>query len=476
MAATRQLQPGADRYFGPGRDRARVARKLFESVVALPLVCPHTHVDANMFSVSNYSFGTPAALFIVPDHYVYRMLYSQGVPMQELGVPERTEGTESGRRDDRRIWQTFAEQFHLFRGTPTGQWIGYALREVFGVEEKLNGHSAQQIYDHISAALMRPEFQPRALYEKFNIEVLCTTDAATDSLEHHAAIAASDWGQAVRPTFRPDSVVNLETPGWREHVARLSAATGIDIVGYESLILALEDRRTFFRQLGATATDHACATAFTAELSMADAEAIVRRALKNELETDDATRFTGHMLIEMARMSREDGLVMQLHVGALRDHNSLVFDRFGRDKGADIPIAGEYTRNLRPLLNKHGNDPRLTLVLFTLDESTHGRELAPLAGHYPALKLGAPWWFFDSAGGVYRYLDCVVGIAGLYNTAGFNDDARTFCSIPARHDMWRRVTANWLAGLVLTDQAEWDEAVEMMRDMAYGLAKATYRL
>jgi glucuronate isomerase len=476
-----------DRCFSSDPAQRMLARELYGQVKDLPLVCPHGHVDARLFAEANVSWGTPSDLLIIPDHYVFRMLYSKGVSLEELGVPPKGPGRRdvesSIERDHRMIWQRFAERFYLFRGTPTGLWLTAELREVLGVEMKPSGETAQEIYDQIAARLARPEYSPRALFERFNVEVLCTTDSASDSLAYHRQIRNSDWGvdpqtgrPRVRPTFRPDKVVNLDMPGWREEIDRLGQAWGGEVNSYASYIRALEDRRAFFKEMGATATDHAVLTPQTGELSPAEAEAIFHRALRGRASTEDAERFTGHMLVEMARMSIEDGLVMQLHVGSLRNHNPVVFAHFGPDQGADIPIATEWTRNLQPLLRKYGNDPRLTLVLFTLDESTYSRELAPLAGHYPALRLGPPWWFHDSYNGMRRYFDLVMETAGLYNTAGFNDDTRAFPSIPARHDLWRRAAANWLAGLLVRGLIDEEDAQEMVRDCAYWLAKSAYRL
>jgi len=460
-----------DRYFDPAQ--RRIARELHESVADLPLICPHGHVNPRLFADEDATFGTPADLLIIPDHYVFRMLYSQGFSLESLGVS----GTGGGpvEQDHRKIWQTFAENFFLFRGTPSGAWLAQELVEVFAVEEKLNGETGQAIYDQIATKLAAPAFRPRALFERFNIEVLCTTDAATDRLQHHQAIRDSGWGGDVRPTFRPDAVVNLQTDGWRENIDRLGDVSGITVNSYATFIQALEQRRDFFKSMGATATDHGAQSAYTAELAPREADAIFQRALRGEATSDDARRFTAHVIVESARMSIEDGLVMQFHVGSVRSHNQAVFDRFGRDMGADIPERAEFTHNLRPLLNKYGNDPRLTLILFTLDESVYSRELAPLAGHYPALKLGPPWWFHDSINGITRYFDRVMETAGLYNTAGFNDDTRAFPSIPARHDVWRRVSANWIAGLVVRGIADVDDAREMIQDMAYGLAKRAYK-
>lgn len=453
-----------DRFFDPNPAQREVALDLYKTVADLPLVCPHGHVDPRMFSDPDYVFGSPTELLIIPDHYVFRMLYSQGVPLADLGVPRGDGGPTE--QDHRKIWQIFAENFFLFQGTPSGVWLRQELVEVFGIDEKLNGDNAPAIYDAIAAKLATPEFKPRALFERCNIEVLCTTDAAHDTLEQHQAIRESGWAGKVVPTFRPDAVINLDAPGWSKNLAALSTVVGYTVDTYAKLVQALEERRAFFKTMGAHATDHAALTAYTGELSAVEANAIFQRALMGKATTDadshrDAARFTGHMLMEMARMSIEDGLVMQVHVGSFRNHNAGVFDKFGADKGCDIPITSEFTRNFRPLLAKYGNDPRLNLILFTLDETTYSRELATLAGHYPTVKIGPPWWFHDSLNGMRRYFDTIMETAGIYNTAGFNDDTRAFPSIPARHDVWRRAAANWVAGLVVRHIVDLDDANAM---------------
>ncbi|MEA3334881.1 MAG: glucuronate isomerase [Chloroflexota bacterium] len=471
---TPQWNLSPDRFFDPDPGQRAVARELYETVAALPLICPHGHVDPRVFADPDYDFGTPTQMLIIPDHYVFRMLYSQGVPLEDLGVPRVDGGPVEG--DHRKIWQIFAENFYLFRGTPTGTWLAAEFAEVFGIQEKLSGETAQAIYEQIAKKLASPQFRPRALFERFNIETLCTTDAATDQLEAHQAIRDGDWQARILPTFRPDAVVNLDSAGWHGHVETLSQVSGIDVGSYASFIQALEQRRAYFKSMGARATDHAALTAYTAPLSLAEAEAIFGRALSGQATDEDSRRFTGHMMMEMARMSIEDGLVMQFHVGSLRNHNQVIFDRFGPDKGCDIPVGSEFTRNLRPLLNRYGDDPRLILILFTLDETAYARELAPLAGHYPALLLGPPWWFHDSVNGMNRFFDQVMETAGLYNTAGFNDDTRAFPSIPVRHDVWRRASANWVAGLVVRGMVDELDAQRMVYDLAYGLAKRAYRL
>lgn len=462
-----------DRCFAADPAQRHVARELYAQIRALPLICPHGHVPPELLSNSTATLGTPAELFIIPDHYITRMLYSQGVPLEDLGVPTR-DGTPI-ETDHRLIWQRFAEYFHLFRGTPTGLWLADELVDLFGVNERLNGASAQRIYEHLERQLARPEFTPRALLTRFNIALLATTDAATDTLAQHRTMHA-DGLTHIRPTFRPDAVVNITAQDWHTQIATLSQVSGINIHNYASYICALEQRRQEFKQCGALATDHAALTPYTSRLNDAEAEAIIGRALTGNATEIDAAQFTGHMLMEFARMSCEDGLVMQLHIGSLRNHNAAVFTRFGPDRGADIPLATEWTRNLQPLLNAYGSDPRFRLILFTLDESSYSRELAPLAGHYPALRLGPPWWFFDSINGMRRYLDRVVETAGIYNLAGFNDDTRAFASIPSRHDIWRRVSCDWLAGLVVQGLLADDEAAELAYELALGLVQRAYRV
>jgi glucuronate isomerase len=465
-----------DRFLDPDPATRRAARELYEATRALPLVCPHGHVDPALLA-GDALFPEPTALLVVPDHYIFRMLYSQGVPLEDLGIPAR-DGT-AVEHDPRKIWQRVADHWHLFRGTPTGLWMAHELHELFGVREKLGPDSAMRIYDEVAERLRGDDFRPRTLFERFNIEMLATTDAATDPLAHHQAIRASAWSYGrhrVVPTFRPDALFRIASPGWTDELAALERSADTGIGSAEAFVAALAERRRYFRSLGATATDHGVLEPYTAELAPADVESLFQRARNREATRDDQRRFEAHMLMEMARLSVSDGLVMQLHPGALRDHNRAVFDRFGLDKGADIPVATEYTRNLQPLLNRYGNDPRFRMVLFTLDESTYARELAPLAGHYPALRLGPPWWFHDSLEGMRRFREQTTETAGIYNTAGFNDDTRAFCSIPARHDLARRMDANWLGGLVARHIVDLDDAREMARALAVDLVRETYRL
>jgi glucuronate isomerase len=462
-----------DRFFDSDPTVRRHARELYEGVRTLPLVCPHGHVDPAILA-TNAPFPEPASLLIVPDHYIVRMLYSVGVPLEAVGIAPHDDPA-AAETDPRRIWQTFADHFHLYRGTPTGAWLAHELFEVFGVRRRLGPDTAQGVYDQINECLQSPEFLPRALFERFRIEVLATTDTATDPLTHHRAIRESGWGGRVVPTFRPDALFRLASPGWREEVATLARVSGEEVGGFGGFLRAIEERRRFFRSMGATATDHGVEDPYTERLSAEQAERLFQQGLRGEADAADQKRFEAHMLVEMARMSVEDGLVMQLHPGSYRNHNHELFRRYGTDRGADIPVRAEFTRNLHALLNEYGNDPRLTLIVFTLDESTYARELAPLAGHYPALKLGPAWWFHDSFEGMTRFRQQTTETAGIYNTVGFNDDTRAFPSIPARHDLARRVDVNWLAGLVARHVVDMTDAREMAHALAYGLARKTYR-
>ena len=464
-----------DRYFDSDPVVRRHARTLYDGTRSLPIISPHGHVDAAILAENN-SFADPASLMVTPDHYILRMLYSQGVPLQSLGVSAVDGSPPLAEKDPRQIWQTFADHWHLFRATPTRAWIEYELREVFGVERGLDSASAQQVYDAIKERLASPEFRPRALFKRFNIEILATTDGASDTLEHHETLRTLEFGGRVIPTFRPDALFRIASPEWSAELERFGRAADASIGSCSDLVEAMVRRRAEFKAAGATATDHAVVVPRTARLDDAEAERIFAIALGGAATEDDQARFEAHLLMEMARISVEDGLVMQLHAGALRNHNELVHRRFGPDRGGDIPVRTEFTRNLHALLNAYGNDPRFRLIVFTLDESTYTRELAPLAGHYPAMLLGAPWWFNDSIEGMTRFRRQATETAGIANTAGFTDDTRAFCSIPARHDLARRVDANYLGSLVARHVIGMDDASEMAKALAYDLARSAYRL
>jgi len=464
-----------DRYFDPDPTTRNLARELYESTRALPIVSPHGHVEAAMLA-ANEPFADPASLIVTPDHYILRLLYSRGVSLESVGVRRLDDVTAIVETDPKKIWRTFAEHWHMFRATPTQAWIEYELHEVFGIDTPLSADSAGEVYDAIAERLQSPEFRPQALLKRFNIEFLATTDGATDSLESHAALRAANLGARIVPTFRPDALFAVGSAEWIKALKLFAEVSGDEIETYRDFIDGIRKRRAEFRNAGGTATDHAVVTPHSERLPDNDVERIFARALEGKANRHDQSRFESHMLMEMAALSSEDGLVMQLHAGALRNHNEQVYKRYGPNRGGDIPVATEFTRNLRQLLNAYGNDPRFRLIVFTLDESAYSRELAPLAGHYPAMLLGAPWWFHDSIEGMARFRRETTGTAGIENTAGFTDDTRAFCSIPARHDLSRRVDANYLAGLVARHTVSITDAREMARLLAYDLAKRAYRI
>ena len=458
-----------DRLF-PAEPRIRqIARTLYESVRTLPIVSPHGHTKAAWFA-RNEPFPDPARLFVQPDHYVHRMLYSQGISLGDLGIGQPEV------QDARKAWRIFASHYCLFRGTPTRMWLDFAFQEVFGLEQRLSEQTADLYFDTISGKLLTPPFRPRALYERFNLEVLATTDSPIDLLADHQAIRESDWKARILPTFRPDPVVDPEFEEFAQNVAKLGEMNREDTSTWAGYLNALRATRLRFRELGCTATDHGHPTAQTANLPRTDAAGLFSRVLSGRADTQQRELFRAQMLTEMARMSLEDGLVMQIHSGSARNHNRKLYERYGRDVGADIPMPTNYVDALRSLLDEFGNERDLTIILFTLDESTYSRELAPLAGHYPCLRLGPAWWFHDSPEGMMRFRERVTETAGFYNTAGFNDDTRAFLSIPARHDMARRLDCAFLAKLVAEHRLDEEEALEVAQDLAYNIVKKAYRL
>jgi glucuronate isomerase len=450
-----------------------LARQLYATVTDAPIISPHGHTDPSWYAL-NEPFPDPAKLFVVPDHYVFRMLYSQGVRLEDLGVPT-VDGTPV-ETDPRRIWRRFAENYHLFRGTPTRLWLDHAFQTLFDLTERLSAANADSYYDQIADYLGRPDFRPRALFERFRIEVIATTESPLDDLRWHRQLQASGWQGRVVTAYRPDPVVDPDFLGFATNVEMLGQLTGCDIGSWNGYLQAHRQRRAFFKEMGATSTDHGHPTAGTLALEPVEAARLYERVLWGETSPEEREAFRAQMLTEMAKMSLDDGLVMQIHPGSFRNHDPHVFARFGRDKGADIPTRTDYVRGLKPLLDTVGHRSDLSIILFTLDESTYARELAPLAGFYPCLKLGPAWWFFDSPEGMKRFRELTTETAGFYNTVGFNDDTRAFPSIPGRHDVARRVDCAFLAELVLTGRLDEDEAHELAHDLAYGLAKKAYRL
>jgi len=458
-----------DRLFPADEGTRTIARRLYAGIRDLPIISPHGHTQAGWFA-RNEPFPDPVTLFVQPDHYVFRMLYSQGISLEELEIGSKPVA------EPRKVWRIFASNYHLFRGTPSRLWLDYSFQDLFGMTHRLSAKTADLYYDVIEAKLARPEFLPRALFERFRIDVLATTDSPLDTLAEHAAIRDSGWKGRIVPTFRPDPVVDPAFPDFLDRVEKLGSLTGEDTATWRGYLRALAARRQFFKSLGATATDHGHPTAQTANLSEAEAEWLFGKILAGDADAAKQEQFRAQMLTEMARMSLEDGLVMQIHPGSVRNHNTKLLERYGRDMGADIPGPTDYVGALRPMLDRFGNEPGLTIILFTLDETAFSRELAPLAGHYPCLRLGPPWWFLDSPEGMRRFRELVTETAGFYNTVGFNDDTRAFLSIPARHDVSRRIDAGFLARLVVEHRLDEDEAVELANELTVGLVRKAYKL
>lgn len=450
-----------------------LAREIYQSVRDLPIISPHGHTDPQWYA-EDKPFPDPAKLFVTPDHYVFRMLHSQGISLDQLGIPRLDGGPVE--QDSRKVWRLFAEHYHLFRGTPTRIWLDHAFSEVFGVQQRLSSETADAIYDQIAQCLDQDDYRPRALFERFNIEAISTTESATDDLRWHKMIRDSGWTGKVVTAYRPDAVVDPEFDGFANNVQKLGEVTGEDTTTWDGYLAAHRTRRAYFKEFGATSSDHGHASARTENYPKDVAAKLFNKALSGECSPEEADGFRGHMLTEMARMSIDDGLVLQIHPGSSRNHSAEIKACFGRDMGFDIPTQTNYVSSLAPLLNAVGNRTDLTIILFTLDETAYSRELAPLAGAYAALKLGPPWWFYDSYEGMIRFREMTTETAGFYNTVGFNDDTRAFCSIPARHDVARRVDSAYLAQLVSTGRLDEDEAHEVAHDLAYRLAKEAYKL
>ncbi|WP_020208700.1 glucuronate isomerase [Gilvimarinus chinensis] len=468
------LQLDENRLFPSDSRERTIARELYDSVKNLPIISPHGHTDPSWFA-DNECFPNPTELLIKPDHYVFRMLYSQGVELSDLGLKNRANPAAS-QVDPRDAWRLFAEHYYLFRATPSRTWLDYVFKNVFSLDTVLSPDTADHYYDTIEKALKQDDFRPRQLFERFNIEVLATTESPLDDLAHHRKIMESDWQGRVITAFRPDNVVDPEHDGFNENVDALGKLTSEDVSSFTGYLNALRQRREFFKQHGATSSDHGHPTPATADLSEAEAAKLYQTVRAGGCSRDEAELFRAQMLTEMAKMSIDDGLVMQIHPGSYRNHNQSLFENFGRDKGADIPLRAEFVENLRPLLSRLGNSKKLEIILFTLDETNYSREVAPLVGHYPSLKAGPAWWFHDSPEGMKRFREQMTETAGFYNTVGFNDDTRAFLSIPARHDVARRCDCAYLAGLVNTGRLSLSDAQEVAVDLTYNLAKKAYHL
>ncbi len=433
-----------------------VAREIYAASAPMPIVSPHGHVDPGLF-VRNEPFADPTALLITPDHYVTRLLHARGADLRALGV-----GTQLDEAGSRAAWQLLCEAWPALAGTAVRTWLEAELAGVFGVTEVPDAQHADALYDAVADRLASEQCRPRQLYGRFDLAVLATTDDPCDTLADHAALAADPtWSGRVIPTFRPDRYLEPGEPEWPTHIANLAASSQIDCGSYEGYIAALEDRRQFFIAHGATSADHSHDDVGTAPLSQTDAARIYRAALGGTASAPEAVAFRRHMLGEMARMSCDDGLVMTLHPGVFRNHHRSTFRLLGPDTGHDLPRQVTFVEPLRPLLERFGTYPGFHLVCFTLDETTWARELAPLAGFYRAVRVGVPWWFLDAPAALVRFWDAIVDGVGFSRTSGFVDDTRALCSIPARHDLARRVEAGVLARLVVQHRIPLEEATAL---------------
>jgi glucuronate isomerase len=469
--STLELHP--DRLFPVQEEVRGIARRLYAQVAGLPIISPHGHTDPRWFA-ENAPFSNATELLLVPDHYLFRMLFSQGISLDGLGISRR-----DGRGpavDPRESWRLLAGHYYLFHGTPSRLWLDWVFAEVFGITEQLDGDTADRYFDIIGEKLASEDFRPRRLFERFNIEVLTTTESPLDPLLHHHAIRGSGWRGTVLTAYRPDPAVDPEFGGFRDNVEKLGELTNENTANWDGYLSAHRKRRQYFMSMGATSTDHGHPSSRTADLGKAEAAKLFGKVMKGNASIEDAELFRAQMLTEMAAMSVDDGLVMQIHPGSHRNHNAQVLEQFGRDKGFDIPMRTDYVNALKPLLDRFGLDRRLSLIVFTLDESTYSRELAPLAGVYPSLKLGPAWWFHDSPGGMRRFRELTTETAGFHNTVGFNDDTRAFLSIPARHDVSRRIDCAYLAGLVAEHRMGEDDAATIAMKLAYDFPKSAYKL
>jgi len=455
-----------------------LAREIYGHIAALPIVSMHGHVDAGAIA-RDEGFGDAAELLVMPDHYVLRMLVSRGVRFEQLGIARRAGAASAERElpvetDHREIWRRFCAQWPAFRGTPSRYWLEHELVELLGVTREPSPATADAIYDELAETLAKPQHRIRAMFDRFGIELLSTTDPATSGLEDHAALARDGWGERVVPTFRPDALYHPHTAHWREHLTLLAERSGIDVGDLAGFLEALRERRRAFVAAGARASDHGHRTPDTTPLPAGEAERLYAEALRGPLDVASSEAFAAHLLFETARMSLDDGLVMQLHPGIVRDHSPALAARYGADIGFDIPEPVTFTRGLRPLLDAFGHEPGFRIILFTVDESSYSRELAPLAGAYPSVLLGAPWWFLDAPGGLARFRELTTETAGFFNTSGFVDDTRAFASIPARHDLARRIDAGYLAKLVGEHRLGLDEAIETAIALTSTLPRSAY--
>jgi glucuronate isomerase len=455
-----------DRLLPPDHYTRAVARRLYDHVGSESILSPHSHVDARALA-DDRPFADPAELLVSSDHNVTRLLHANGVALDRLRTPAHP----------REIWRELTSRWHLFAGTPVRHWLESELVDVFGIDIVPSAQTSDLIYDRMAEALTSPAFRPRALFKRFGISVLATTDDPADDLEAHEELADDpSFVGHVLPTFRADRYLDPANPDWRIYLLELAQASNIDCYTYAGLLAALRNRREYFIEHGATSTDSCLPDAGAQPLSDTDAERIHAARLKGTISVADAVAYRRNMLYRLAEMSTEDGLVMQLHPGVLTNHAQPMNEEYDPDNGHNLPDYTSYSQPLGPLLRDFGTNPNLHLVLYTVDEAAYSREIGPLASTYPSVFAGTPWWFLDSPAGIARFRAAVTDNAGFAKTSGFVDDTRAFCSIPARHDVARRADASFLAGLVMTHQVSENEAANIATALVRDIPARTFKL
>jgi len=469
ITSARRLAPHPDRLLPADRGLRDLARSIYQQVAGAPIYSPHGHVDAAIIA-DNRPFGNPAELLITPDHYVTRLIHAYGIGLDQLGV-----NTPSA--DPREIWRIFCAHWHIFAGTVVRYWFESEFFDVFGLTEQPSAENADDLYDQLSEKLAQPDFRPRELFDRFNIAVLATTDDPASDLSAHQLLAADpDFAGAVVPTFRADRYMSPDAKGWSAALNELAAVAGVDTGSYAGLVEALRNRRAYFKENGCTATDSGMADAYAIPLAGTEAERIHKAGLDGTITAAESASYRRNLLYQLAAMSAEDGLVMQLHADVVRNYDQASFEAYGPDTGHDLPGPATFTAGLRQVLNDFGRSDTFRLVLFTTDETSFSQQIAPLAGFYPSVYVGAPWWFIDTPAAIGRFRAAATDSAGFGKTSGFIDDTRAYCSIPARHDMSRRLDAGFLAGLVATHQLGEDEAHQIAGDLAGRIPINTFRL
>jgi glucuronate isomerase len=456
-----------DRLLPPDPATRDIARHLYEQVAGTPIISPHGHVPARVLA-EDQPFSDPASLFVSSDHYVTRQLHASGVRLEALSVAHGA--------DPREVWRTLARHAHALAGTASAFWLRDELASVFGIEDELTPDNADEVFEHIAALLREPEYRPRALYDRFGIRVLATTDDPLDPLDAHRVLrdSAAFTGR-VLPTLRPDAYIDPAAANFRLNIEKLLSATGAPAT-FAGYLGALRQRRAYFIDNGAVSVDVGVTDPATADLSGPEAESLFQRSLTHALSEQEQATFRAHMLLQLAGMSVGDGLVLTIHAGVYRNHSTATAERFGPDTGHDIPVPTTFTRELRPLLERFGLEPNLHLILFTVDETAFSRELAPLAGFYPTVYIGAPWWFLDAPDAILRWRSAITETAGFYRTSGFIDDTRAFLSIPARHDVSRRTDASFLARYVVAGRLTLAMAERIIADLVDLIPAAAFKL